>query len=140
CLFGAVALTLAPFLSFLDARAAGLQAIELQLAVVNALLAVPLLVYRRRLWASAGILAALWNIALAWPSIQANVQAAFADGPPKAKPLKAVSFNPSFANTAFGQTAHCLAKSGADVIGLSEVTPEAKAALLAKLKDIYPHS
>ena len=140
CLFCAVVLTLAPFLSFLDARAAGFQAIALQLAVINALLAVPLLVYRRRLWASAGILAALWNIALAWPSIQANVQAAFADAPPKGKPLKVVSFNLSFDNPAFGQTADFLAKSGADVIGLSEVTPEAKTALLGKLKDIYPHS
>src|SRR5437868_6081631 len=80
-----------------------------------------LLVYRRRLWASAGILAALWNIALAWPSIQANVQAAFADAPSKGKPLKVVSFNLSFDNPAFGQTADFLAKSGADVIGLSEV-------------------
>jgi len=69
CQFCAVALTIAPFLAFIDARAAAFQAIALQLAAVNALLAVPLLVYRRRpvfdrLWAVAGFLAALWNIAL----------------------------------------------------------------------------
>jgi endonuclease/exonuclease/phosphatase (EEP) superfamily protein YafD len=140
CLFCAVATTLAPFLAFLDGRVAGLQAIALQLAVINALLAVPLLVNRRRLWASAGILAALWNIALAWPSIQANVQAAFADAPPKSKALKVVSFNLSYDNLEFGRTVGFLAKSGADVIGLSEVTPEAKAAILGKLKEIYPYS
>jgi endonuclease/exonuclease/phosphatase (EEP) superfamily protein YafD len=139
CQFTAVALTIAPLLAFIDARAAAFQAIALQLAVVNALLAVPLLVYRRRLWAIAGFLAALWNIALAWPSIAANVTAMFADAPPKARALKVVSFNLSYDNPDFGPTVDFLAKSGADVIGLSEVTPEAKAAL-TKLKEIYPHS
>jgi len=139
CQFCAVAATLAPFLAVIDARAAGLQAIALQLAVINAFLAVPLLIYRRRLWAIAGMLAALWNIALAWPSISANLQAAFADAPPKSKALKVISFNLSYDNPGFGKTADFLAKSGADVIGLSEATPEAKAALLGKLKDIYPY-
>jgi endonuclease/exonuclease/phosphatase (EEP) superfamily protein YafD len=143
-MFCAIALTLAPFLAFLDARAAAFQAIALQLAVINALLAVPLLIYRRRpilgrLWAIAGMLAALWNIALAWPSIAANVETAFADPPPKGRPLNVVSFNLSYDNQGFGKTVDFLAKSGADVIGLSEVTPEAKAALLGKLKAIYPH-
>jgi len=139
CLFCAVAVTLAPFLAFLDARVAGLQAIALQLAVANAFLAIPLLIYRRRVWAIAGMLAALWNIALAWPSIAANVEAAFADAPPKGRALKVVSFNLSYDNPGFGRTVEFLAKSGADVIGLSEVTPEAKAAL-GKLKDVYPYS
>jgi endonuclease/exonuclease/phosphatase (EEP) superfamily protein YafD len=138
CLFCAVALTIAPFLSFIDARAAAFQAIALHLAVICALLAVPLLIYRRRFWGAAGFLAALWNIALAWPSIAANVTAAFADTP-KGRALKVVSFNLSYDNPGFGKAVDFLAKSGADVIGLSEVTPEAKAAL-AKLKEIYPHS
>jgi endonuclease/exonuclease/phosphatase (EEP) superfamily protein YafD len=138
CLFCAVALTVAPLLSFIDARAAAFQAIAIHLAVFNAALAVPLLVYRRRVWAAAGFLAALWNIALTWPSIAANVEAAFADAP-KGRPLKVVSFNLSYDNPGFGKTVDFLAKSGADVIGLSEVTPEAKAAL-GKLKEIYPHS
>jgi endonuclease/exonuclease/phosphatase (EEP) superfamily protein YafD len=140
CLSCAVALTLAPFLAFLDPRVAGLQAIALQLAVINAFLAVPLLIYRRRLWAIVGMLAALWNIALAWPSISANLQAAFADAPPKSKALKVVSFNLSYDNPSFGKAVDFLAKSGADVIGLSEVTPEAKAAIFGKLKEIYPYS
>ena len=138
CLFCAVALTVAPFLAFIDARAAAFQAVALQLAAINALLAVPLLIYRRRIWAIAGMLAALWNIALAWPSIAANMIAMLADAP-KGRGLKVISFNLSYDNPGFGRTVNFLAKSGADVIGLSEVTPEAKAALL-KLKEIYPHS
>ncbi|GAB2177868.1 endonuclease/exonuclease/phosphatase family protein [Dongia sp. agr-C8] len=138
CLFCAVALTLAPLLAFLDARVAGLQAAALHLAAISALLAVPLLVYKRRLWALAGMLAALWNIALAWPSIAANVQAAFAAAPPKGKTLKVVSFNLSYDNPGFKPAVDFLAKSGADVIGLSEVTPEAKKAL-GKLDALYPH-
>jgi endonuclease/exonuclease/phosphatase (EEP) superfamily protein YafD len=139
CLFCAVALTIAPFLAFLDARAAAFQAIALHLAAVNALLAVPLLIYRRRLWAVAGFLAAIWNIALAWPSISANMETMFADPPPKARALKVISFNLSYDNPGFKKTVDFLAKSGADVIGLSEVTVEAKAAL-GKLKEIYPYS
>jgi endonuclease/exonuclease/phosphatase (EEP) superfamily protein YafD len=139
CLFCAIALTLAPLLSFIDARAAAFQAMALHLAAINALLAVPLLIHRRRFWAIAGMLAALWNVALAWPSIAANVKTVFADPPPKARALKVISFNLSYDNPGFGKTVDFLAKSGADVIGLSEVTPEAKAAL-GKLKDIYPHS
>jgi endonuclease/exonuclease/phosphatase (EEP) superfamily protein YafD len=138
CLFCAIVLTVAPLLAFVDARAAAFQALALHLAALSALLAVPLLIYRRRLWAIAGMLAALWNIALAWPSIAANVTAAFADQP-KGRALKVVSFNLSYDNPGFGKTVDFLAKSGADVIGLSEVTPEAKAAL-GKLKEIYPHS
>jgi endonuclease/exonuclease/phosphatase (EEP) superfamily protein YafD len=139
CLFCAIALTLAPFLSFIDARAAAFQALALHLAAISALLAVPLLIYRRRLWAIAGLLAALWNIALAWPSIAANVTVAFADPPPKTRALKVVSFNLSYDNPDLGKAVEYLAKSGADAIGLSEVTPEAKAAL-GKLKEIYPYS
>jgi endonuclease/exonuclease/phosphatase (EEP) superfamily protein YafD len=139
CLFCAIVLTVLPFVSFIDARAAAFQAIALQLAALNALLALPMLIYRRRLWAVAGLLAALWNIALAWPSIEANVRAVFADPPPKGRALKVVSFNLSYDNPDFSKTVDFLAKSGADVIGLAEVTPEAKAAL-GKLKSIYPHS
>ena len=139
CLFCAIALTLAPLLSFIDARAAAFQAVALHLAAINAPLAVALLVYRRRFWAIVGMLAALWNVALVWPSIAANVKTVFADPPPKARALKVVSFNLSYDNPGFSKTVDFLAKSGADVIGLSEVTPEAKAAL-GKLKDIYPHS
>jgi|APAra7269096979_1048534.scaffolds.fasta_scaffold06744_2 endonuclease/exonuclease/phosphatase (EEP) superfamily protein YafD len=139
CLFCAIALTLAPLLAFIDARAAAFQAIALHLVVLNALLAVALLVYRRRFWAIAGMLAAFWNVALAWPSIAANMQAMFADPPPKSRALKVVSFNLSYDNPNFGQLVTFLTKSGADVIGLSEVTPEAKAAL-GKLKEIYPYS
>jgi endonuclease/exonuclease/phosphatase (EEP) superfamily protein YafD len=143
CLFCAVVLTLAPLLAFLDARVAGLQAAALHLAAINALLAVLMLLYRRRLafgrfWAIAGMLAALWNIALAWPSIAANVQAAFADAPPKSKALKVISFNLAYDNPDYAKTVAFLAKSGADVIGLSEVTPEAKKAL-GELDEIYPH-
>jgi endonuclease/exonuclease/phosphatase (EEP) superfamily protein YafD len=137
CLFCAVALTVAPLLSFIDARVAGLQAAALHLAAISALLAVPLLLYKRRLWAIAGMLAAFWNIALAWPSIAANVQAAFADAP-KGKTLKVISFNLSYDNTGFKPAVDFLAKSGADLIGLSEVTPEAKKAL-ARLNDLYPY-
>jgi endonuclease/exonuclease/phosphatase (EEP) superfamily protein YafD len=144
CLFCAIVLTVLPFFSFIDARAAAFQSIALQLAVLNALLAVPLLIFKRRpilgrLWAGAGFLAALWNIALAWPSIAANVTTALADPPPKGRTLKVVSFNLSYDNPDFAKTVAFLAKSGADVIGLAEVTPEAKAAL-SKLKSIYPHS
>ncbi|WP_395019376.1 endonuclease/exonuclease/phosphatase family protein [Dongia sp.] len=138
CLFCAVALTLAPLLGFIDARVAGLQAAAIHLAAATALLSVLMLLYRRRLWAIVGMLAALWNIALAWPSIAANVQAAFADAPPKAKTLKVVSFNLAYDNPDYSKTVAFLAKSGADVIGLSEVTPEAKKAL-GKLDEIYPH-
>ena len=137
-MFSAVALTLAPFLSFLDARVAGLQAIAIHLAAATALLAVLMLLYKRRLWAIAGMLAALWNVALAWPSIAANVATALADAPPKAKALKVVTFNLSYDNPGLKPTVEFLAKSGADVIGLSEVTPEAKKAL-ARLDEIYPH-
>ncbi len=133
-----MALTLAPLLSFLDARVAGLQAAAIHLAAATALLSVLMLLYRRRFWAIAGMLAALWNIALAWPSISANVQAAFAAAPPKAKTLKVISFNLSYDNAGFKPAVDFLAKSGADVIGLSEVTPEAKKAL-GKLDEIYPH-
>jgi endonuclease/exonuclease/phosphatase (EEP) superfamily protein YafD len=139
CLFSSVALTVLPLLSFIDARAAAFQTIALQLAAINALLAVPLLVYRRRVWATLGLLAALWNVALAWPSIAANAKAMFAEAPAKGRALKVVSFNLSFDNPDLGQVVKYLAKSGADVIGLAEVTPEAKAAL-AKLKDLYPYS
>jgi endonuclease/exonuclease/phosphatase (EEP) superfamily protein YafD len=66
------------------------------------------------------------------------VKTVFADQP-KARALKVVSFNVSYENAGFGQTVDFLAKSGADVIGLSEVTPEAKAAL-GKLKGLYPYS
>ena len=138
CLFCSVTLTVLPFFAFLDARAAAFQAIALQLAAINALLAVPLLIYRRRIWAVLGLLAALWNVALAWPSIAANTKAMFADASPKGHALKVVSFNLSFDNPDLGKVATYLAKSGADVIGLAEVTPEAKAAL-AKLKDLYPY-
>jgi endonuclease/exonuclease/phosphatase (EEP) superfamily protein YafD len=138
CLFCAIALTIAPLLAFIDARASAFQAIAIQLAAINALLAVALLIYRRRFWAIAGMLAALWNVALAWPSIAGNVKMLFADAP-KGRALKVVSFNLSYDNPAVAKTVEFLAKSGADVIGLSEVTPEAKAAL-AKLKEIYPHS
>src|SRR5262245_6367879 len=118
-MFCAVVLTLLPFFAFLDVRAAAFQAIAVQLAAVNALLAVTLLLYRRRLWAITGLLAALWNVALAWPSIAANVQAVFADAPPKSKALKVVSFNLSYDNTEVGKAVDFLRKSGADVIGLS---------------------
>jgi endonuclease/exonuclease/phosphatase (EEP) superfamily protein YafD len=143
-LFCAILLTVLPFFAFIDARAAAFQAIALQLAALTALLAVPLLVWKRRpvtgrLWAAAGLFAALWNLALAWPSIAGNVEAALADAPPKGRALKVVSFNLSYDNPDFGKTVAFLAKSGADVIGLAEVTPEAKAAL-GKLKSIYPHS
>jgi hypothetical protein len=59
CACCAIVLTLAPLLTFIDARAAAFQSIALHLAAINALLAVPLLIHGRRLWAIAGFLAAL---------------------------------------------------------------------------------
>jgi endonuclease/exonuclease/phosphatase (EEP) superfamily protein YafD len=67
------------------------------------------------------------------------MHAMLADPPGKARALKVVSFNLSFKNPDLGKAVAFFGKSGADVIGLAEVTPEAKAAL-AKLKDIYPYS
>ena len=140
CLFCGIVLTVAPFLSFIDARAAAFQALGLHLIAINGSLAAILLMRKRRLWAIAGLLAALWNVALVWPSISANLKTVLVAAPAKARVLKVVSFNLSFDNPDPAKAADFLAKSGADVIGLAEVTPEAKAALMAKLKSVYPHS
>ena len=139
CLFCGIVLTVAPFLSFIDARAAAFQAVGLHLIAINGVLAIILLIRKRRIWAIAGLLATLWNVALVWPSISANLKTVYDEVPAKARALKVISFNLSFDNPDPAQAAEFLAKSGADVIGLAEVTPEAKAAL-AKLKTIYPYS
>jgi endonuclease/exonuclease/phosphatase (EEP) superfamily protein YafD len=139
CLVCAVLLTVAPFFAVLDARAAAFQALALHLIAINGLLALVLLIRKRRILAMLGLLAALWNIAVVWPSVAANMKSALADPPAKSRVLKVISFNLSFDNQDPAKVADYLAKSGADVIGLAEVTPEAKA-FLAKLKPTYPHS
>lgn len=134
----AVVLTLAPFFSIFDARAAAFQVLALHLAVTNATLAIALLTLRSRFWAAAGVIAALWNFALIWPAVFENTKAMLADRPATGPALTVVSFDLSFDDPNPAKLVAFLGKSHADVIGLAGVTPEAKAAL-AQLKTAYPY-
>ena len=133
CLLSGIVLSFAPLFAFIDGRASAFQACALQLAAGNAALALILLAFRYRVWAMAGLIAAFWNMALVWPAI------AHPKAPPAAQSLKVVSLDLWYENPDPKKAAAWLLKSGADVIGLSEVTPESKAALAA-MKSVYPYS
>lgn len=106
----------------------------LQLCLVGACLAI--LALFRRSWpgmAAAGLLA-LWQGWIIWPHAPAGASAMAAEP----TTLKVVSFNTWYRNDRYEGLVEFLRDSGADVVGLVEVTPGLKAAL-APLRDIYPY-
>ena len=133
CLFLAIALTIAPALTFIDPRLSAFEAFAPQFAVGSLILAL-VLAFRYRILALAGLVAAAWNALLVLPTI-------FADPPVThgGPVLKLVNLNLWYENATFATTLDYLRTSGADVIGLNEVTPASKV-LLEALQSTYPYS
>ena len=108
-----------------------------QFAVASLILALMFLLLRARKGALLAFAVAAWNVVQVWPGFGdlSGATQAQAGG----TPLKVVAFNLWYRNEDPAATLDYLAKSGADVIGLVETTPELKAAL-APLKTLYPYA
>ncbi|MDY0882414.1 endonuclease/exonuclease/phosphatase family protein [Dongia soli] len=113
--------------------------LALQLCLIGASLAALALVQRSwRGFLIAGLLA-LWQGWIVWPPASPTGRAIAAEAPiPGASALKIVSLNTWYRNDRYDNLVQYLRGSGADVIGLVEVTPGLKAAL-ASLRDLYPY-
>lgn len=113
--------------------------LALQLCLIGAVLA--LLALPGRSWRGfliAGLLA-LWQGWIVWPPAAPTGSAIAAEAPiSNASTLKVVSLNTWYRNTRYDNLVQYLRGSGADVIGLVEVTPGLKAALTS-LRDLYPY-
>jgi endonuclease/exonuclease/phosphatase (EEP) superfamily protein YafD len=105
-----------------------------QFAGAAVVLGVVALAMWRRGLAALAVAALGWNLWSIWPDI-APVAANGTDAPT----LTVMSFNLWYENPEIDRTADALAASGADVIGLVEVTPPLKAGL-ARLKQTYPYT
>jgi endonuclease/exonuclease/phosphatase (EEP) superfamily protein YafD len=138
CLFCGCFVSFLPLLQAIEPRVAGFNAFAPQIAVGNTVLVLALLVFRRRLisyrlWAVVGLAAAIWSVATVWPEMTfAGPQPA--DGPV----LKVANVNIWYDNGDVGQVVEYLAALDADIVGLVEVTPESKVALVP-LRALYPH-
>ncbi len=129
-----IALTILGYATFIDPRLSVLEAFAPHFAVGGVVLSLAV-AYRHRVLALAGLIVAGWNAFLVLPTVIVAAPPPVADGPP----LKIVSLNLWYENARFAETLDYLKTSGADVIGLTEVTPASKA-LLADLRTIYLHS
>jgi endonuclease/exonuclease/phosphatase (EEP) superfamily protein YafD len=105
-------------------------------AVLGALLAAWGFIARRRKLALLSLLVAIWNGQLIWPDVSPFRERPEARGAPT---FKLVNFNLRFKNERLDVVADYLIASGADIVGLVEATPRAKAAL-ARLNTVYPYS
>ena len=133
CLVVAIGLTIAPQATFIDPRLSIFAAFAPQFALGSLALAA-VLAFRHRKLAIIGVLAAAWNAYLVLPTIFNNTPV-----PPDGPPLKIVSLNLWYDNQRFAETLDYLRRSGADLIGLNEVTPASKV-LLEALRPTYPYS
>jgi endonuclease/exonuclease/phosphatase (EEP) superfamily protein YafD len=135
-LLGIAVATFLPLLWRIAPRATMFTPMAPQFAAAAALLAAVAILLRFRGFALFGIIAAVWNVALIWPDVSLFEQAPRPDGHPT---LRVMTFNLWFDNENIGKTANYLATSGAEVIGLVEVTPRLKEGLTG-LKAVYPYS
>jgi endonuclease/exonuclease/phosphatase (EEP) superfamily protein YafD len=108
-----------------------------QFAVAASILAVGLLTVKLPKTAVLALAVAVWNIVQFWPSVTGLSRHSEAQAG-VAPPIKVVAFNLWYRNQNPGATLAYLTQSGADVIGLVEVTPLLKN-VLAPLKAIYPY-
>ncbi len=131
----AATMSFVPSLWWIVPRATMLAPMAPQFAAAAAMLGVVALLMRRGGLALLAVAALGWNLVQIWPDIAPNPTTA-ANAPPV---LTVMSFNLWFNNSDIEQTTDALAASGADVIGLVEVTPRLKAGL-AKLQTVYPYS
>ena len=134
CLMVAIALTIAPQVTFIDPRLSAFEAFAPQFGIGSLALAA-ILAFRHRKLALAGVVAAAWNAFLVLPTVIPPSQASVQDG----STLKVLNLNLWYENQRFAETLYYLKNSGADVIGLNEVTPASKV-LLEALRPNYPYS
>jgi endonuclease/exonuclease/phosphatase (EEP) superfamily protein YafD len=129
---GVVVLSLAPLLWPIIPRATMLAPMAMQFAAASAAVGALAVALRRRLLAVLAFLALGWNLLSIWPDVY------FSAAADAGQPLTVMSFNLWYKNQDVGAVVDVLAASGADVIGLVEVTPRLKAGL-APLRQFYPY-
>jgi endonuclease/exonuclease/phosphatase (EEP) superfamily protein YafD len=105
-------------------------------AGLGLLFAVIAILAGRRKLAALSLLVAIWNGQMIWPDVSPFLDRAAANDDPI---LKVVNFNLRFKNERLDAVADYLIASGADIIGLVEATPRAKAAMV-RLQTAYPYS
>src|SRR5215475_290915 len=130
----AIALTIAPQVTFIDPRLSAFEAFAPQFAI-GGLLLVLILARRHRVLALVGLIAVGWNAFLVLPTALPRALPPLEDGPR----LKVLSLNLWYENARFAETMDYLKNSGADVIGLNELTPSSKRTVLVALSDAYPY-
>jgi len=135
-LAGVAAGTILPLLWRFFPRATMLAPMAPQWAGAAALLAVLALLVGFRAGAAIAAVILVWNLIVIWPYVSPFAAKTV---PGAAPALKVMSFNVWAGNTSFGTISDVLRNSGADVIGLVEMTPNMKE-MLAGLKDVYPYS
>ena len=129
--------TFLPLLWRIAPRLVAIEAMAPQLAVAGLVLIGSNLLFRSWGVLLLGIAAFGWNAVLVWPDM-AWLQHRSAVSTEDGATLKVLSLNLWYANDDLDSTRRYLASSGADVIGLSEVTPRLKLGL-ASLAAIYPY-
>ena len=137
-MLGVPALTLLPLLWRIEPRLIAFEAVAPQLAAAAAVLAILCLLLGRRWRALLAAALVAWNLVLIWPEISPFGDRAAAAMQNGAAPLKVLSMNLWYANRDPEATRAYLATSGADLIGLVEMTPRLKEQLAA-LRAVYPY-
>ena len=140
CALGIAALTFLPLLWRVEPRLIALEAMAPQFGIAAIGLGMALLLLRSWVWTGVGFVTAIWSLVLVWPDLVSPMLSDRTEAKTEvdAAALKIVSFNVWFDNPDTETTLAYLSGSGADVIGLVEVTPEIKVAL-APLDRIYPY-
>lgn len=134
CLLVAILLTIAPQVPFLPPVLSAFEGYSVQFGIGSLVLAA-ILARRHRVWALAGVLVAAWSAYLVLPTVMPARSKAPVDAPS----LKVVTLNIWDESPRLSDSIAYLQQSGADLIGLSEVTPQSKA-MLAALRATYPYS
>jgi endonuclease/exonuclease/phosphatase (EEP) superfamily protein YafD len=132
----AAILTVLPLLWPIIPRATIFAPMAPQGAGLGLLFAVIAILAGRRKLAALSLIVAIWNGQLIWPDVSP-----FRDRPEvsSAPTFKLVNFNLRFKNERLDAVADYLIASGADIVGLVEATPRAKA-VLGRLHAVYPYS
>jgi endonuclease/exonuclease/phosphatase (EEP) superfamily protein YafD len=130
---GIVAISIVPSFWPIMPRATMLAPMAVQFAGAAALLGAISIAIRRRIPAALAMIALGWDLVSVWPDIAPRAPSDAA-----VPVLTVMSFNLWYRNQDVRDVVDALAASGADVIGLVEVTPRLKAGL-APLKQVYPY-